>query len=97
MSFLKKRYVKSKPVGVSFKWNKEDKSDAQKHWLYIIETLYNAQKGVTKWLDNYSTIASEAKYKTIHGKGLKILTPKQMLQQLPLELPWVKASNRSGR
>ena len=25
-------------------------------------------------------ILSEAKYKSIHGEGLKILTPKQMLQ-----------------
>ena len=27
---------------------------------------------------------SEAKYKSIHREGLKILTPKQMLQRLPI-------------
>ena len=27
---------------------------------------------------NYSTIASEAKCKVIHGEGLKVLTPKQV-------------------
>ena len=38
---------------------------------------------------------SEAKYKAKHGKGLKILTPKQMLQRLPIALAEVKAVNTS--
>ena len=38
---------------------------------------------------------SEAKYKTIHGKGIKILTPKQMLQRLPIVFAQVKAGNGS--
>ena len=38
---------------------------------------------------------SEAKYKAKHGKGLKILTPKQMLQRLPITLTQVKAGNTS--
>ena len=38
---------------------------------------------------------SEAKYKAKHGKDLKILTPKQMLQRLPIPLALVKASNTS--
>ena len=38
---------------------------------------------------------SEAKYKSKHGKGLKILTPKQMFQRLPIALSQVKAGNRS--
>ena len=29
------------------------------------------------------------------GKGFKILTPKQMLQKLPIALPQVKAGNNS--
>ena len=33
--------------------------------------------------------------KTKQGKGLKILTPKQMLQWLPVALAQVKASNNS--
>ena len=32
-------------------------------------------------------MSSDAKYKPIHGKGLKILTSKQMLQRLPIWLP----------
>ena len=38
---------------------------------------------------------SEAKYKSKHGKGLKILTPKQMFQRLPIALSQEKAGNRS--
>ena len=45
--------------------------------------------------DDYSTIVSEAKYKTKYGKGLNILTPKQMLQRLPRALAQVKAGYTS--
>ena len=40
-------------------------------------------------------MVSEAKYKSIHGEGLKILTPKQILQGLPVALAQVKAGNTS--
>ena len=45
--------------------------------------------------DDYSRIVSEAKYKTKYGEGLKILTPKQMRQRLPIALAQVKAGNTS--
>ena len=45
--------------------------------------------------DDYSRIVSEAKYKAKYGEGLKILTPKQMLQRLPIALAQVKARNIS--
>ena len=38
---------------------------------------------------------SEAKYKTIHGEEVKILTHKQILQKLPIALAQVKAGNTS--
>ena len=38
---------------------------------------------------------SEAKYRPIKGTGLKILTPKQMLQRLPIALAQVKVGNNS--
>ena len=34
--------------------------------------------------------------KVSHGKGLKILTPKQMLRRLPMALAQVKAGHISG-
>ena len=40
---------------------------------------------------------SEANYKAKYGKGLKILTPKQMLQRLPIALAQVKRGNNSER
>ena len=38
---------------------------------------------------------SAAKYKTKYEKDLKMLTPKKMLQRLPIALAQVKASNKS--
>ena len=40
-------------------------------------------------------LLSEAKCKAKHGKDLKLLTPKQILQRLQIALPQVKASNTS--
>ena len=44
---------------------------------------------------NYSKIVSEAKHKSKQGKGLNILSPKQMIQRLPIALVEVKAGNES--
>ena len=41
--------------------------------------------------DDHSTIVSEAKHTSIHGEGLKILNPIQMLQRLLIPLAKVKA------
>ena len=57
--------------------------------------LYKSQEAVIKLFNDYSSIVSEAKYKSIHGEGLKILTPKQMLQIIPIALVQVKVSNIS--
>ena len=40
-------------------------------------------------------MVSEAELKATKGTGLKILTPKQMLQRLPIALAQVKAGNNS--
>ena len=60
--------------------------------------LYKARNEAIKFYDDYSLMASEAKNKAKNktsGKGLKILTPKQLLQRLPIALAQVKASNNS--
>ena len=41
--------------------------------------------------NNFFKIVSEAKYEAKQGKGLKILSPKQMLQRLSIALAQVKA------
>ena len=48
--------------------------------------FYEAREKIFNILDDYSTIASEAKFKLSHGKGLKILTPTQMLRRLPIAI-----------
>ena len=57
--------------------------------------LYKARSKVIEFFDDYSSMVSEVKIKATKGTGLKILTPKQMLQRLPIALAQVKAGNNS--
>ena len=57
--------------------------------------LYKARSKAIKFYDDCSIIMSEAKNKATKGTGLKILTPKQILQRLPITLAQVKAGNNS--
>ena len=54
-----------------------------------------------KFYDDYTLMVSEAKSKAkqneTKGIGFKILTPKQMLQRLPIALAQVKASKNSEK
>ena len=55
--------------------------------------LHKARNKAIKFYDDYSLMMSEAKPKATKGTGLKILTPKQMLQRLPIAPAQVKAGN----
>ena len=55
------------------------KSEDQKSVINNIKTLYESQEKVIRLFNDYSRIVTEAKYRTKHGEGLKILTPKQMI------------------
>ena len=61
--------------------------------------LYKARNGAIKFYDDYSLMVSEAKNtgksQTTKGKGLKILTTKQLLKRLSIALAQVKAGNNS--
>ena len=61
--------------------------------------LYKARNEAIKFYDDYSSMMSEAKAKAkaTKGTGLKILTPKQMLQRLPIALAQVKAGINSEK
>ena len=48
-----------------------------------------------KLYNDYVKIMSETVYKTKQGTRLKILTPKQMLQRLPIAYAHAKAGNNS--
>ena len=63
--------------------------------MYNIETLYKAKNEAIKFYDDYSLMMSETKTEASKGTGLKILTPKQMFQRLPIALAQVKAGNNS--
>ena len=63
--------------------------------MHNIEKLYKARNEAIKFYDDYSLIMSEAKTRATKEEGLKILTPKQMLQRLPIALAQVKACNNS--
>ena len=63
--------------------------------MYNIEILCKVRNSVIEFFDDYSSMTSEAKLKASNETGLKILTPKQMLQRLPIALAQVKAGNNS--
>ena len=63
--------------------------------MYNFEILYKARNSVTEFFDDYSSMISEAKLKATKGTGIKILTPNQMFQRLPIALAQVKACNNS--
>ena len=62
------------------------KSEEQKRAMKNINALYKWRKKVIKFFNDYSKIFFEAKHKTKHGEGLKVLIPKQMLKRLPIAL-----------
>ena len=57
--------------------------------------LYKARNSVIEFFNDYSSMVSEAKRKATKGAGLKSLTPKQLVQKLPIALAQVKAGNNS--
>ena len=61
--------------------------------------LYDSRQTIIDLINDNAKIRSEAIYKSrqkkTEGTGLKILTPKQMLQRLPIALAQVKAGNNS--
>ena len=74
---------------------KRHKSKEQKSALRNIKLLYESREAIIKLFNDYSSIVSEAKYESIYGEGLKIITPKQILQRLPTALAQEKAGNTS--
>ena len=57
--------------------------------------FYKARRKVIALFDDYTAIVSKDKYKAKHGKRCNLLTPKQMLQRLPIALAEVKVGNTS--
>ena len=66
----------------------------QKDTLHNIEMFYKARNEAIKFYYGYSSMMSQAKLKATNGTGLKILTPKELLQRLPIALAQVNADNK---
>ena len=64
-----------------------------------LENFYSSKEKVINFFRDYVEMFSDANYNAkqneTKGKGLKILTPKQMIQRLPIALAQVKAGNNS--
>ena len=64
-----------------------------------ITRFYSSREETINFFRDYGKMVLHAAYKSnqneTKGKGLKILTPKQMLQRLPIALAQVKAGNNS--
>ena len=71
------------------------KSNEPKRELYNIQTLQKAPNKIIKFFGDFSSMISETKNASFNENGLKILTPKQMLQRLPISLAQLKAGNIS--
>ena len=71
----------------------------QKEVINNLEKFYNSREEAFIFFRDYVEMLSDANYHArkneTEGKGLKILTPKQMLQRLPIALAQVKAGHNS--
>ena len=78
---------------------KGNKNPIQRKTLSNIENHFNARNSAIKFIEDYGSMILEAKRlakeEEQEGKGLKILTPNQMLKRLPIALAQIKAGNNS--
>ena len=75
------------------------KTREQKEVIKNLEKFYNSREEVINFFRDYIEMFFDANYDSKNsetkGKGLKILTLKQMLQRLPISLAQVKGGNNS--
>ena len=71
----------------------------KKKTINNLKKFYISREEVINFFREYIEMLSDANYNAkqneTEGKGLKILTPKQMLQRLPIAIAQVKAGNNS--
>ena len=63
-----------------------------------INVFYNARDNTIQFIQDYGRMILEAREQALveqYDKGLKLLTPNQMLKRLPIALAKVKAGNNS--
>ena len=78
-------------------WKTQEQEQTQKN----LNMLFNGRNYAINCIEDYDSMILEAKTKSAEelkeqdGTELKILTPKQLLQRLPIALAQVKADNNS--
>ena len=95
MNVEKKQIEFKKDLGRKKQRDPKDKSIEQKKTINNIKSLYNSREKVVQMFNNYAKNTSRNIYKSKQEIGIKILTPKQMFQRLPIALVKIKASNNS--
>ena len=75
-----------------------NKNDNKKRTLANINVFYNTRDNAIQFIQDYGRMILEGREQALveqYAKGLKILTPNQMLKRLPIALAQVKAGNNS--
>ena len=87
-----------KEINIIKQGNPKKRSEKQQEAIDNIENLYKSRQEVVSMFNNYARKVSKSIHKAKHeGKGLKILTPNQMLERLLIALAQIKAGNNSQR
>ena len=71
------------------------KSPKQLNRIENIKNLYESREKVVQMFNDYAKSMSRNIYESKQGTGLKILTPKQMIQRFSIPLAQIKAGNNS--
>ena len=82
-------------LGEIKKGNPKSKSEDQISVIKNVQNIFDLTEKIINFFRDYSILLSKAKYKAKHEKGLIILSPKQMVQRLPIALAQVNAGNTS--
>ena len=75
--------------------NTRNRSKEQDNVINNVANLYESRQKLIQMFNDYPGEKSRRIYEPKQGKGLKILTPNQMLKRLPIALAQISAGNNS--
>ena len=73
--------------------NPKNRSEEENNVINSVTNLYESRENVIQMFNNYAKDMDTNICKSKPGRELKILTPKQMLQRLPIALAQIKEGN----
>ena len=93
---IENQYDLKSKLGEVKKGNPNRKSKKNLEVIKNVDNLYDSRQAAINIFIEYTERVSEARFRLKQeGGGLKILTPKQMLQRSPIPLAQIKAGNNS--